>query len=93
MIIRCRSLGLLNGWDAQNFWRLEGETLRRIQSARHGGGNPYQNIANRISRLFARSIIWQAESMEIQLGDAFKLLGVKNYQAMRKLSEVVGAAS
>ena len=93
MIIRCRSLGLLNGLDAQNFWRLEVEALRRIQSARHGGGNPYQNIANRISRLFARSIIWQAESMEIQLGDAFKLLGVKNYQAMRRLSEVVGAAS
>jgi Zn-dependent peptidase ImmA (M78 family)/transcriptional regulator with XRE-family HTH domain len=93
MIIRCRSLGLLNCLEAQNFWRLEVEALHRIQSARHGGGNPYQNIANRISRLFARSIIWQAESMEIQLGDAFKLLGVKNYQAMRRLSEVVGAAS
>lgn len=92
MIIRCRSINLINNNEARNLWQREAEIVRSQKCTRHGG-SPYQNIANRVSRLFARSIIWQAESMQIQLGDAFKLLTVKNYSAMQKLSEEVGLPS
>ena len=93
MIIRCRSLELIGSQDASDFWQRETDLIRSQKRTRGGGGNPYQNIANRISRLFARSIIWQAESMQIQLGDAFKLLTVKDYSAMKRLSEEVGVPS
>ena len=90
MIIRCQALGLIDGQDAGDFWQRETDLIRTQKHINRGGGNPYLNIANRISRLFARSIIWQAESMQIQLGDALKLLTVKDYCAMQKLSEEVG---
>lgn len=53
-------------------------------------GKPYAVIANRVSRLFARSIIWQLETMRIQPEDAFRLLNVKNDKAMRQLANEVG---
>ena len=93
MLLRCRSLELLDSQTARELWRQETEAIRRKRQLLGGGGNPYRNLANRIGRLFARSIIWQAESMEIQLADAFRLLGVKNYQAMQRLSEEVGVLS
>ena len=93
MIISCRSLGLIDSQEASEFWRYETEVIRTKKNTSRGGGNPYMNIANRISRLFARSIIWQAESMQIQFGDAFKLLTVKDHNAMQRLAEEVGMPS
>ncbi len=92
MIIRCRSINLIENDEARDLWQREAAIIRSQKRTGHGG-SPYKNIANRVSRLFARSIIWQAESMQIQLGDAFRLLTVKNYSAMQRLSEEVGLIS
>ena len=90
MIIRCQSLGLINRNQAHDLWQKELTALQIQKRNQHGGGKTYVNIANRVSRLFARTIIWQLETMRIQPEDAFRLLSVKNYQAMRQLTDEVG---
>ena len=92
MIIRCRSLGLIDAQEAYALWQEEVDAISSSKKSQRGnGGNPYLNIANRVSRLFARTIIWQMETSQIQPEDAFRLLSVKNYEARRKLSKEVGA--
>ena len=90
MIIRCQSLGLIDRHQAGDLWQKEIKAIQIQKSNRRGMGKPYAVIANRVSRLFARSIIWQLETMRIQPEDAFRLLNVKNDKAMRQLANEVG---
>ena len=90
MIIRCQSLGLIDRQQASDLWQKEIKAIQIQKSSRQGMGKPYAVIANRVSRLFARSIIWQLETMRIQPDDAFRLLNVKNDKAMRQLAKEVG---
>ena len=90
MIIRCQSLGLIDRQQAGDLWQKEIKAIQIQKSNRRGMGKPYAVIANRVSRLFARSIIWQLETMRIQPEDAFRLLNVKNDKAMRQLANEVG---
>ena len=90
MIIRCRYLDLISELVASQLWEKELAAIQKAKENSSGGGDPYKTMLNRISPLFARTIIYQAEADEIQLGDAYDLLNVKNHKAMKKLAQRLG---
>ncbi len=90
MIIRCRYLDLISELDASQLWEREQAAIRKAKENSGGGGDPYMTMLNRISPLFAKTIIYQAEAGEIQLGDAYDLLNVKNHKAMNQLAQRLG---
>ena len=92
MIIRCRYLDLISELVAGQLWEKEVAAIQIAKENSSGGGDPYKTMLNRISPLFARTIIYQAEAGEIQLGDAYKLLNVKNHAAMKAFAKELGVA-
>ncbi len=92
MIIRCRYLDLISGLVASQLWEKELAAIQKAKENSGGGVDPYKTMLNRISPLFARAIIYQAEAGEIQLGDAYKLLNVKNHAAMKAFAKELGVA-
>ena len=92
MIIRCRYLDLISGLVASQLWEKELAAIQKAKENSGGGDDPYKTMLNRISPLFARAIIYQAEAGEIQLGEAYKLLNVKNHAAMKAFAKELGVA-
>ena len=92
MIIRCRYLDLISELVAGQLWEKELAAIQMAKENSGGGGDPYKTMLNRISPLFARTIIYQAEAGEIQLGEAYKLLNVKNHAAMKAFAKELGVA-
>ena len=92
MIIRCRTLNLILPIIASSLWEKEQAAIQQAKDKAGGFGKPYHNMLNRISPLFAKTIIYQAEAGEIQLGDAYKLLNVKNHAAMKAFAKELGVA-
>lgn len=92
MIIRCRYLDFISELIASQLWEKELAAIQKAKENSSGGIDPYKTMLNRISPLFARTIIYQAEAGEIQLGDAYKLLNVKNHAAMKAFAKELGVA-
>lgn len=90
MIIRCRYLDLISELVASRLWEKELAAIRKAKENSGGHGDPYKTMLDRISPLFARTIIYQAEADEIQLGEAYDLLNVKNHKAIKELAQRLG---
>ena len=86
MLLCVRDTGLLTPDQFRTLW-----THATDAAALHGkGGNFYRTLKNRVSPMFTRAVIVDAQNGRTPYLDAFRLLTVKNREGMERLLEEVG---
>lgn len=86
MLLCARTLDLLTADQFQTIWT----HATAILDVHKGGGNFYVILKNRVCPSFARAVIIDTQNGRTPYLEAFKLLSVKNRQAMEQLLGEVG---
>ncbi|HEB89709.1 MAG TPA: ImmA/IrrE family metallo-endopeptidase [Deltaproteobacteria bacterium] len=87
---RMRDAGTLRGGD---YWRAYDEELARLQARpKARGGDFYLSQAARASRRFARAVVISTFEGHTAFTEAFRMLGVRKTETLRRFAEEVGVS-
>lgn len=89
MIIRCKKLNLIPSEKCSELWQEELRKNQHIKAKRASGGDFFSTLKYRAGRNFAKAVIAETASNNLSYRDAFRLLRVKNTEALVKLSQMV----
>ena len=90
VIYRLKELKMISPKEADRLIGIEKKAISQKKAKITGGGNFFESLKYRVGKTFAQSVISEALSNRISYRDAFKLLEVKNFEAMQKLAKTIG---
>lgn len=86
---RLHDLGYLSDVEFEQRYREQEQAFGRTNAA-GGGGNFYRTLRTRLGRRFVSALVASTLEGRTLYRDAFRLLGVSNAEAVRKLAEDAG---